>query len=472
MNANSILISLLLLSQLVVAQDNAIRKVALVIGIRAYQKVAPLQNSVNDAKDMAVVLKSKGFNVIEIYDAKTKRDLQDGIRTYYEKLHGGGSAVGLLYYSGHGIQVDGVNYLMPTTADPQIKADMDDQCLNMDYIMQALEQASNALNIFIIDACRNSPFRSFGRSAEKGLSMVNAPKGSYIVYSTKPGSVASDGTGRNGLFTSKLLKYLNTPDLNIEQVFKKVANDVSVESGDAQRPWISSDYTGDFYFTPGKMPFSKQQLTSNNPPLTKSEYPISKGVEKNPEAITETFDVNGKAWMSGNFNGTRFSNGEEIPQAKSLEEWKKAATEKKPAWCFYNNDPVNEKSHGKLYNWYAVIDARGLAPAGWHIATDAEWSELITSFGGASAAGKKLKSKTEWNAIGSGNNESGMEALPSGIRNSSGKFVNQGVDASFWSSTESSIYSAWFRYFPCCSNNIDRLSSKKDYGMSVRCVKD
>ena len=79
--------------------------------------------------------------------------------------------------------------------------------------------------------------------------MVNTPKGSYIVYSTKPGSVASDGIGRNGLFTSKLLKYLDSDGLNIEQVFKRVAADVSIESNDAQRPWIASDYTGDFYFT-------------------------------------------------------------------------------------------------------------------------------------------------------------------------------------------------------------------------------
>ena len=116
--------------------------------------------------------------------------------------------------------------------------------------MRAINQAGNGLNIFVLDACRNNPFQGFSRSAEKGLSMVDTPKGSYIVYATKPGSVASDGTGRNGLFTSKLLQYMNTQGLNIEQVFKQVARDVSTESGDAQRPWIASDFTGDFFFTP------------------------------------------------------------------------------------------------------------------------------------------------------------------------------------------------------------------------------
>jgi uncharacterized protein (TIGR02145 family) len=304
-----------------------------------------------------------------------------------------------------------------------------------------------------------------------GIKVMNHHLLSYIVYSTKPRSVAFDGTGRNGLFTSKLLKYLNAPDLNIEQVFKKVANDVSVESGDAQRPWISSDYTGDFYFTPGKVATTQQLASSNNLPLSKSDHPVFKGVEKKEE-LFELFYANGKTWMKKNLSETKFSNGYQIPEAKTPEEWKKAALEKKPVWSYYNNDPTTDAQYGKLYNWYAVSDPRGLAPKGWHIPTDEEWNGLITSVGGPLVAGKKLKSSSEWNASGSGTNESGMEALPSGIRNSFGKFVNQGIDGSFWSSTETSTFSAWFRYFQCCSSNVDRLSSKKDYGMSVRCVKD
>ena len=462
-----------LAAQGVVGQGNTIqRKVALVIGIRNYQKVAPLKNSVNDARDMAAVLKKKGFQVIELYDSKTKRELQDGIRTYYAKLQGTGNAVGLLYYSGHGIQVDGVNYLVPSMADPQLKADMDDQCLNMDYIMQALEQASNALNIFIIDACRNSPFRSFGRSAEKGLSMVNAPKGSYIVYSTKPGSVASDGTGRNGLFTSKLLKYLNTPELNIEQVFKRVANDVSIESGDAQRPWISSDYTGDFYFTPDKENVTDNKVMPASKPIILPSSVPERKIEKKTASTVESVVVGQQEWASKNLDVSTFANGDLIMEAKTEEEWKKAGADKTPAWCYYNNDPTNATEYGKLYNWFAVKDPRGLAPTGWHIPGDLEWTSLITFLGGRIDAGMKMKSVNGWNEKGNAQNDSGITALPGGHRNSFGKFTNLKVDGNWWSVTESSNYSAWFIYLGCCSNTVDKINSKKNYGMSVRCIKD
>ena len=262
---------LLLISSVASAQDPLSKRIALVIGVKSYQYVQPLQNSLNDALDMSAVLKSKGFQVIELYDPKTKREMQDAIRKYFTLLQNQKNAAGLVYYSGHGMQVDGANYLIPSQADPQIKADLDDQCLNMDYVMQAIEQAGNDLNIFILDACRNNPFRSFSRSTEKGLSMVNTPKGSYIVYATKPGSVASDGTGKNGLFTSRLLNYMNTEGLSLEQVFKRVAADVAKQSNDSQRPWIASDYTGDFYFTQPKAEIASDKKNVASPELVKAD---------------------------------------------------------------------------------------------------------------------------------------------------------------------------------------------------------
>ena len=223
-------------------------RLALVIGVKTYKNMSALRNPLNDAEDMSANLKKLGFTVIELFDPTTKRQIQDGIRRYQSILKQHKDAVGLIFYSGHGMQVDGANYLIPGGADMQIKADVEDQCVNMDYIMTAIEEAKNALNIFILDACRNNPFTGFDRSGEKGLSVITAPVGSYIVYATKPGSVASDGDGRNGLFTNYLLKHMLTPNLNIEQLFKKVARDVGTISNNMQRPWISSDFTGDFYF--------------------------------------------------------------------------------------------------------------------------------------------------------------------------------------------------------------------------------
>lgn len=269
----TITISLLLLISISLYAQNPQEKYALVIGVKSYTHVQPLANSLNDAKDLSATLKQKGFQVVELYDPKTKRDMQDAVRKYFTLLQGKDNVAGMVFYSGHGMQVDGQNYLIPATANPQIKADLDDQCLSMDYVMRAIEEAGNGLNIFVLDACRNNPFRSFSRSAEKGLSMVNAPRGSYIVYATKPGAVASDGTGRNGLFTSKLLKHINEEGLKFEEVFKRVAADVAQESSDAQRPWISSDYTGDFYFNPGggtktnetkKEPVREQPVANKN----------------------------------------------------------------------------------------------------------------------------------------------------------------------------------------------------------------
>jgi hypothetical protein len=221
---------------------------ALIIGVKSYTTVSPLANTVNDATDMSRTLKKLGFTVIELIDPKTKREMQEAVRRYYTILQENKGAVGLVFYSGHGLQIDGSNYLVPASASLEIKADVEDQCVNMNYIMEAIQEAKNPLNIFILDACRNNPFRSFDRSGERGLTLVSAPAGSYIVYSTKPGSVASDGSGRNGLFTSSLLKYMSTPNMNIEQVFKNVAREVITQSNNSQRPWIASDYIGDFYF--------------------------------------------------------------------------------------------------------------------------------------------------------------------------------------------------------------------------------
>ncbi len=290
----AVTVLLLSMSYLLFAQNNPSQRFALVVGVKNYQFVNPLQNSLNDAKDMAASLKSKGFQVVELYDPQTKRQMQDAVVKYFQLLQNDKNGVGMMYYSGHGMQVDGTNYLIPTQANPQIKADLDDQCMSMDYIMRAIEQAGNDLNIFVLDACRNNPFRGFYRSNEQGLSMVATPKGSYIVYATKPGSVASDGTGRNGLFTSKLLKYLDAGGLNIEQVFKKVAADVAKESNDAQRPWIASDYTGDFYFTKGTTAQQQQNITAA--PVTQ---PANQNKEPEQKLAQQEYTTNANTLESG-----------------------------------------------------------------------------------------------------------------------------------------------------------------------------
>lgn len=464
------------------------QKYALIIGVKSYEYVQPLQNSLNDARDMAAMLKRKGFTVVELYEPKTKREMQDGIRRYFSLIQDKPNAVGLVFYSGHGMQVKGVNYLIPTQADPQIEADLDDQCVNMDYVMRAIEQAGSQLNIFILDACRNNPFRSFNRSAEKGLNMVATPKGSYIVYATKPGSVASDGTGRNGLFTSKLLQYINTEGLNIEQVFKQVARDVAAASGDAQRPWIASDYTGDFYFTTGTSITASQPVTqsageSKTAPQT-SGLDYGYGTTDAPTVIIGT-----QEWMGKNLNVDHFANGDPIPEARTEDEWRLAGENQEPAWCYNQNDPANGTIYGRLYNWYAVADPRGLAPKGWHIPSDLEWDIVIRHLASGrivnnpekisyrtvfvtEKVGSLLKSTGGWKDNGNGENGSGFTGTPGGNRTTKGLFVIPGGGCTWWSSTESSLAEAWVRWLLHSNDNCTRSSLIKGVGISVRCVKD
>lgn len=228
-----------------VADINGEKKFALVIGNKNY-KIAPLVNSVNDANDLAELLKSKNFEVDKVIDG-TKLEMRNAVRAFTAKISKGG--VGLFYYSGHGVQLDGDNYLVPIDANYEYKEEVPDMCVSVSSILKYMETTNNRLNIMILDACRNSPFKSFSRSGEKGMVRVEAPTGSIVAYSTAPGKTASDGNGRNGLYTSKLMKYMNVPGMTIEDIFKQVRIEVSNESKNNQVPWESNSLMGDFYFT-------------------------------------------------------------------------------------------------------------------------------------------------------------------------------------------------------------------------------
>jgi uncharacterized caspase-like protein len=224
-------------------------RVALIIGNGAYTS-GPLKNAVNDALDVAASLAAKNFEVILVQNGN-RNDMRNAIREFSTKINNGG--VGLFYYSGHGLQVDGTNYLIPISANIEQKAEVDDECVSASSVLRVMEYSKNRINIIILDACRNNPFRSFSRSDEKGITRMDPPKGakqgSIIAFATAPGDVASDGDGRNGLYTSKLLKYIGSPDMNLEEIFKKVRIEVSNESAGRQVPWENNSLTGEFFFS-------------------------------------------------------------------------------------------------------------------------------------------------------------------------------------------------------------------------------
>ncbi len=227
------------------------KRLALVIGNAAYQNITPLDNPVNDAKLMTKTLMNLGFEVMSFTDLDRKT-MTDKIYDFGDKLKSE-NAVGLFYYAGHGLQVNGTNYLVPITASVKREQEVDDECVSIDKVLGQLEYAGNDLNIIILDACRNNPFASVSRSAtgDGGLAQMNAPKGTFVAYATAPGKTASDGAGENGLYTEQLARAIKTPGLKIEDVFKNVRNEVykiSKDMGSEQIPWENSSIFGDFYF--------------------------------------------------------------------------------------------------------------------------------------------------------------------------------------------------------------------------------
>jgi hypothetical protein len=223
------------------------KRVALIIGNADY-KSAPLRNPVNDAVLMTSELKKLGFEVITVKNG-SQNQMKAGISKFGELLAKDKNTVGLFYYAGHGLQIKGKNYLVPTDANITKEPDVEVYCVDLDGLLANLEYAGNNMNIIILDACRNNPFgRGFRSQAGNGLATVNAPVGTIIAFATAPGSVAADGDGQNGLYTQEFVKALSTPNAKIEDVFKKVRTQVKTLSDGKQIPWENSSIEGDFYF--------------------------------------------------------------------------------------------------------------------------------------------------------------------------------------------------------------------------------
>jgi len=179
-----------------------------------------------------------------------------------------------------------------------------------------------------------------------------------------------------------------------------------------------------------------------------------------------------QVWAMENLNVDRFRNGDPIPQAKTDEEWERAGKNKQPAWCYYENDPKNGETYGKLYNWYAVNDPRGLAPEGWRIPTDTEWTKLSDYLGGEALACKKMKSTSGWANNGNGTNSSGFNGLPGGYRGSNGTFLNRSSFGDWWSASEYLTDYAYGRELYSNFVTLIRSYFDKEKGFSVRCLRD
>lgn len=187
--------------------------------------------------------------------------------------------------------------------------------------------------------------------------------------------------------------------------------------------------------------------------------------------------IAGQTWKTINLNTDKFLNGDSIPQAITIEDWKAAGANKQPAWCYLNNDSTTNKKHGKIYNWYAIKDPRGIAPKGWHIPSKAEWDKFFKNIGGSNVAGRKLKSKDGWNKLKNGTDEFNFFGFPSGERGTinfeeKGGFLGLGNSVNWWSNTEVYENDAYAYELGENSNSVNENNASKDEGLFVRCIKD
>ena len=221
------------------------KRVALVIGNGSY-KFSPLKNPRNDAHDMAVTLRRLGFEVDEKTDLGYVA-MNKAVESFGKRLRAGG--IGLFYYAGHGVQVQGGNYLLPVDAEIDDENEVRYKAVDAGLVLAKMEQARGDVNLVVLDACRNNPFSRSFRSAPRGLASMDAPSGSLIAYATAPGKIAADGSGsRNGVYTEELIRMMQTPGLSVEEAFKRVRKAVMLKTSNAQVPWESSSLVGDFHF--------------------------------------------------------------------------------------------------------------------------------------------------------------------------------------------------------------------------------
>ena len=223
------------------------KRIALVIGNGKYIR-DPLPNPPRDAALIARTLEGVDFDVIRVLDADRKA-MQTALVEFGRKLAAADS-VGLFYYAGHGVQVNGENYLLPVDVDIRTEAEVLLQGVNLNEILLTLRPQNSRLAVAVLDACRNNPFVGLTRGLRRGLAPVTAPSGTLIAFSTAPGEVALDGDGDNSPYTAALARSIPTPGLTIEEVFKRTRQQVMQATGRTQVPWEHSSLVGRFAFVP------------------------------------------------------------------------------------------------------------------------------------------------------------------------------------------------------------------------------
>jgi uncharacterized protein (TIGR02145 family) len=454
-------------------------KTALVIGNADYKHFSKLKNSANDAKDIKDLLSSRGFKVHYLKDSSLK-EMEKTLRKFAHDLRKGG--VGMVYYAGHGIEVDGQNYLLPVDANIPNKNEVKYESLSVNMIIDKMEDAKNRLNILVLDACRNDPF---SRSGSGGLAPINNATGMYVAYSTAPGKVASDGSGKNGLFTKHLINEIQKVQ-PLEKVFKNTRTSVYKESKGNQLPWTSSSVMGEFYFT-----IQVENVTFQKPKMSKTKLEKIKKAQvkiekKAPKIQLETIkDKNediyqiikspytNRIWLDRNLGAKRIciSHSDEECYGDYYQ-WGRAADghEKKESattsslsyktipehskFIKVSNSPYNWQTNPNISLWDGVNSVNNPCPTGFRIPT---MDELLKEFSKKSI--KKYKTTFDH-----------FLKLPfSGFRyDYDGSLKNQGSSGYVWSSTPHENYA---KYLDIGTSTASWHYNSRANGQSVRCIK-
>jgi formylglycine-generating enzyme required for sulfatase activity len=424
----------LLLLVFPLAMLSAQQKYALVIGNGAYAHISRLNNPANDASDMKAALQGLGFTVDAVINGN-RVQMQEAVERLKNRLSLSRNSYGFFFYAGHGVQSGGANYLIPVDADIPSESYLPDRSVSLHAMLGDLNQAGNELNIVVLDACRDNPF-SWKRGGSRGLNVVgNQPADSIVVYATGAGSTAVDGEGRNGLFTSQLLKNLKTPGLEVNEIFRRTGGDVARISGGSQRPAVYTQFYSTAYLagnaerpdTP-PVPAGFVRIEGGAFTMGSPASEVNRGSDETQRQVTVSGFYLGKYEVTvGDFkrfvNATGYKTQAEISGGGNVRtggEWvqKGDANWKNPYFNQNDNEPV------VLVSWYDAIEYcnwmsknEGLTPAYTVNGTNVTWNR--------NANGYRLPTEAEWEyacrggtttPFGTGNNITAGQANYDGSR--------------------------------------------------------
>ncbi|MCP4937336.1 MAG: YARHG domain-containing protein [bacterium] len=312
--ANKILLVLVSIIMISTTCVKAAGRYALVIGNSAYTGSPPLKNPKNDAELIAKTLTEVGFEVIKVTDAD-QRQMRRAMLDFSRVLRNNENSIGLFYYAGHGVQVRGINYIVPVTADIKDEEEVRFEGVDVNDFLGTMRSSKSRLNIIILDACRNNPYAGSNRSGTRGLAPVQAASGTLIAYSTAPGDVAFDGNGLNSPYTLALSRFIRKPGLAVETVFKRVLASVEDATEQKQTPWLTGAFRGEFFFKSKEKALAAQQVTIDDKTAGNSAQRSSSSVPALEKLFWESI-VNSSNAASFKAYLTAFPTGVFAPLAK------------------------------------------------------------------------------------------------------------------------------------------------------------